>query len=386
MKRVRSDGLRRNSEPYSLAGAKFPGLALVVLLVLIGCNAKPDTAMQTPPPMPVKTQIARPIPIQVTSQYLVSLKSRESAAINPQVEGWIVKINVRSGEHVREGQPILEIDPRVQQATLNNQVEARAAQQAILANAEAQFNRAQELFKSGIISKQDFDTAKATYDNAAAQLHAMDAGVNQQQAQLRYYTVSAPTDGIVGDVPVHVGDRVTNTTLLTTVDAPGSLEAYIYVPVEHAQDLRQGEGVDLLDDTGKVIAHSSIFFVSPQIDTGTQTVLAKALIANPGNKFRTDEYVNARITWRTDKDLVIPVIAVTRINGQFFAFLAEQGASGIVARQEQIQVGDILGNNYVVTGGLKSGDHIITSGFQFLVDGAPVKETVEDSATATAAS
>jgi RND family efflux transporter MFP subunit len=386
MKRVRSDGLRRNSEPYSLAGVMLPSVAFVVLSILVGCNAKPDNTMQTPPPMPVKTQIARPIPIPITSQYLVSLKSRESAAINPQVEGWVVKINVRSGEHVREGQPILEIDPRVQQATLNSQVEARAAQQATLANAEAQYNRAQDLFKSGIISKQDYDTYKATYDNALAQLHAMDAGVNQQQAQLHYYTVSAPTDGIVGDVPVHVGDRVTNTTLLTTVDAPGSLEAYIYVPVEQAQDLRQGEGVDLLDDAGKAVAHSSIFFVSPQMDTGTQTVLAKALIANPGSKFRTDEYVNARITWRTDKDLVIPVIAVTRINGQFFAFLAEQGASGVVARQEQIQVGDILGNDYVVTGGLKSGDHIITSGFQFLVDGAPVKETVEDGAAATAAS
>ncbi len=100
-------------------------------------------------------------------------------------------------------------------------------------------------------------------------------GVNQQQAQLHYYTVSAPTDGIVGDVPVHVGDRVSTTTLLTTVDAPGNLEAYIYVPVEHSHDLRMGEAVDLLDDGGQVIAHSSIFFISPQMDTGTQTVLAK---------------------------------------------------------------------------------------------------------------
>ncbi len=96
--------------------------------------------------------------------------------------------------------------------------------------------------------------------------------------------------------------------------------------------------------------------------------------------------MNARITWKTDNDLVIPVLAVSRINGQYFAFLAQQGASGAVARQQQIQVGDILGNNYVVTGGLKTGDHIITSGFQFLVDGAPVKETVEDGASAAAAS
>ena len=384
--RVRSDLLRKYFESYSFDGRTLLVGAFVLLLALTGCNAKPATQPQTFPPSPVKTQIARQIPVPVTSQYLVSLKSRESAAINPQVEGWIVKINVRSGEHVREGQTILEIDPRVQQATLNNQEAARSAQQAIVANAQSQYNRAQELFKSGIISKQDFDTAKNTYDNAQAQLHALDAGVNQQQVQLHYYTVTAPTDGIVGDVPVHRGDRVSTSTLLTTVDAPGNLEAYIYVPVEHSHDLRMGEAVDLLDDAGQVIAHSSIFFISPQMDTGTQTVLAKAQIPNPGNKFRTDEYVNARITWKTDNDLVIPVLAVSRINGQYFAFLAQQGASGAVARQQQIQVGDILGNNYVVTGGLKPGDHIITSGFQFLVDGAPVKETVEDSSSAAAGS
>jgi RND family efflux transporter MFP subunit len=385
--RARISVLSRNIAPNHLRSfAPLGSAACLLLFGLMGCDAKPATPTQTLPPTPVKTEVARQVPIPVTSQYLVSLKSRESAAINPQVEGWVVKIDVRSGERVHEGQPILEIDPRVQQATLNNQVEARAAQQATVANAEAQFNRAQDLFKSGIISKQDYDTAKATYDNAAAQLHALDAGVNQQQVQLHYYTVSAPTNGIVGDIPVHVGDRVTNTTLLTTVDAPGSLEAYIYVPVEHAQDLRQGEAVDLLDDAGKIIAHSSIFFVSPQIDTGTQTVLAKALIANPGNKFRTDEFVNARITWRTDEDLVIPVLAVTRINGQFFAFLAAQGSAGTVAHQQQIQLGDILGNNYVVVGGINAGDHIITGGFQFLVDGAPVKETVEEASSPSASS
>jgi RND family efflux transporter MFP subunit len=379
--RARSKALRWNRAVscvgrYGLLG----GAASLALCAVFGCSAKPAEQAQGFPATPVKTQIAQAIPTPVTSQYLVSLKSRESAAINPQVEGWIVKISVKSGEHVHEGEPILQIDQRVQEATLNNQVAARAAQEATLANAEAQYNRAQDLFKSGIISKQDFDTYKSTYDNALAQLHAMDAGVNQQQAQLHYYTVTAPTNGIIGDIPVHVGDRVSTSTLLTTVDEPGNLEAYIYVPVEHAQDLRSGEVVDLLDDAGVVIAHSSIFFVSPQIDTGTQTVLAKALIPNPGNKFRTDEFVNARITWRIDKELVIPVLAVSRINGQFFAFLAEQGQSGAVARQQQIQVGDILGNNYIIVGGIKPGDHIVTSGFQFLVDGAPVKETVESGA------
>ena len=350
MSLLRSYGLRWNREVYLLGREGLLGAGVAfALCALFGCSAKPAAQAQGYAASPVKTQIARPVPTPVTSQYLATLKSRESANINPQVEGWVVKINVRSGERVRAGQQLLQIDPTVQQTMVNNQVEARAAQQAMLANAEAQYNRAQDLFKSGIISKQDFDTSKATYDNALAQLRALDAQVNQQQAQLHYYSVTAPTDGIIGDIPVHVGDRVSTATLLTTVDEPGNLEAYIYVPIEHSQDLHIGEVVDLLDEAGKVIAHSSIFFVSPQIDMTTQTVLAKAQIENPGNKFLTDQFVNARITWRTDNELLIPVLAVTRINGQFFAFLAEQGPSGAVARQEQIQVGDILGNNYVIT-------------------------------------
>ena len=230
------------------------------------------------------------------------------------------------------------------------------------------------------MSKQDFDTAKTTYDAALAQTHAMDAQVTQQQAQLHYYSVSAPTDGIVGDIPVHVGDRVTNTTLLTTVDQPGGLEAYIYVPVEHSRELHLGQPVDLLDDSGNVIAHSTIFFVSPEVDDTTQTVLAKAVIPNASHAFRTDEFVNARVTWRTTKGLEVPVLATQRINGQVFVFLAASGTKGSVARQQQIQVGDIVGNNYVVLSGLKAGDHVIVGGFQFLADGMPVKETIENSA------
>ncbi|MFZ0638052.1 MAG: efflux RND transporter periplasmic adaptor subunit [Candidatus Acidiferrales bacterium] len=331
------------------------------------------------PATAVKSAIVQPVSIPDSSEYLSTLKSRQSADINPQVEGWITKIFAHSGQHVQQGERLMEIDPRVQEATLNSQVAARNAQAATMANAQVQYERAQKLYQDGIMSKQDFDTAKTTYDAALAQTKAMDAQVTQQQAQLHYYDVSAPTAGIVGDIPVHVGDRVTNTTLLTTVDQPGSLQAYIYVPVEHSRELHLGEPVDLLDESGKVIAHSTIVFISPEVDDPTQTVLAKAVIPNANRAFRTDEFVNARVTWRTTKGLEIPVLATQRINGQVFVFLAQQGAKGSVARQQQIQVGDIIGNNYVVLSGLSAGDHVIVGGFQFLADGMPVKETIENS-------
>lgn len=351
---------------------------------IIGCTQQHAAKAPAFSAMSVKTQIAQLVDIPDSSEYLATLKSRRSAAINPQVEGWITKINVRSGEHVRQGAALVEIDPRVQQASVNSQEAARNAQAATLANALAQYQRAQKLFDAGIIAKQDLDTFRTTYENALAQQKSLDAQVRQQQVQLHYYSVTSPTDGIVGDIPVHVGDRVTTTTLLTTVDQPGNLDAYIYVPIEHSRELRVGEPVSLLDSSGNIIAHSTIYFVSPQVDDATQSILAKAPISNPNRQFRTDEFVSARITWRTTKGLEIPVLATQRINGQFFTFLAANGPKGTVARQQQIQVGNIIGNDYVVLGGVKPGDHIIVGGFQFLVDGVSVKESIENAPSAAA--
>lgn len=358
--------------------------AVCVLCVCFfaGCANKPVVHGAGFSAMAVRTQIANLVDIPDTSEYLATLKSRRSASINPQVEGWVTKIFVHSGEHVSQGASLMEIDPRVQEATVDSQIAARNAQAANLANAEAQYQRGLKLYQAGIISKQDFDTYETTYQSALAQTKSLDAQVIQQRATLHYYAVSAPTDGIVGDIPVHVGDRVTNTTLLTTVDQFGSLEAYLYIPTERSSGLHLGEPVDLLDDSGDVIARSSVFFISPEVDSGTQTVLAKAIVANAQGKFRTDQFVNARITWRTTKGLEVPVLAVQRLNGQFFIFLAASAPKGAVARQQQIQVGSVIGNNYVVLSGIKPGDHVIVGGFQFLTDGVPVKETIENAPAA----
>lgn len=353
---------------------------LIFLTVSWGCN-KPTATAGRFASTSVKSVVIEPVGVPDFSEYLSTLKSRRSAAINPQVEGWVTQILAHSGEHVRQGQPLMTIDPKVQEATLSSQIAARNAQAANLANAKAQYERGQKLYQAGIISKQDFDTYQTAYETALAQTKSMDAQVTQQQAQLHYYTVSAPTDGVVGDIPVHVGDRVTNTTLLTTVDQMGNLQLYIYVPVDRSEELKVGDPVELLDDSGKVIAHTKIFFVSPQVDDTTQTVLAKAMIPNNAGLFRTDEFVNARITWRTTKGLEVPVIATQRVNGQTFVFVVEANPKGTVAREVQIQVGKIIGNDYIVLSGLRAGDHVIVGGFQFLADGTPVKETIEDSAT-----
>ncbi|HTQ62869.1 MAG TPA: efflux RND transporter periplasmic adaptor subunit [Candidatus Solibacter sp.] len=372
--------------PHKLTkGWRGTALALLAGLPLLGggCGEKTSAGgpgAGGPHAMPVQVEVAQSIHIPETTEYLSVLKSRQSAAINPQVEGQITGIFVKSGDQVSAGTPLLQIDPLKQRATVSGQEAARASQAATVQLAKVNFERAQKLYAAGVISKQDLDNAQSTYEAATAQLKSLSDQVEQQRVELHYYDVSAPTDGIVGDIPVHVGDRVTVSTLLTMIDLPGALEAYIYVPADRAKDLKLGLPVRLLDENGNSVSDTHITFVSPQVETDTQTVLAKAAVANARAKLRIAQQVRAQVTWGSHDGPVVPVLAVTRINGQAFVFVAVTEGKGTVARQKLLKLGDTIGNNYAVLDGLKAGDHVIVSGTQFLQDGMPVMEQIQKSA------
>jgi RND family efflux transporter MFP subunit len=323
--------------------------------------------------MPVKVIEAKAMPVNDASEYVATLKSRDSALIMPQVEGQITNISVHSGERVAAGGALMEIDPLKQQATVKSQESVRAAQQATLNLAKQQYQRAQGLFGAGVVSKQDLDQAKSAMDAAQAQMDSLDAQVREQEVQLHYYKVVAPRGGIVGDVPVRVGDRVTTTSLLTTVDQPGSLEAYVYVPIERSSQLKMNLPVQILDSEGKVLSDTRISFISPQVDTTTQTVLVKARIANGNDALRQSQFIRARVVWGTHQNPEVPILAVTRLAGQYFAFVAEaQNGGAYVAKQKPLTIGETVGNNFEVRSGINPGDKVIVSGTQFLADGVPV--------------
>jgi RND family efflux transporter MFP subunit len=355
-------------------GALCLGVA-VGLLAGCGQKATANGAAGLPPGgMPVQVQSVKSVTIPDVAEYLSVLKSRHSANINPQVEGQITKIFVKSGDRVKAGQALLEIDPLKQQATVNSQEASRNAQEANLQLAKVSYERAKRLSEAGVISKAEYDTAESNYNAAVAQLKSLDEQVTQQKVELRYYSVSAPMDGIVGDIPVRMGDRVTVSTLLTTVDEPGALEAYIYVPVERSKGLKLGLPVKLLTESGEFLASSTITFVSPQVDPETQTVLAKAAVPNSQAKLRISQQVRVQVTWGQRQGAVIPFLNITRINGQYFGFVAVNEGKGTVARQKLVKIGDNVGNDVEVLDGIKPGDHLIVSGTQFLQDGVPVAE------------
>ncbi|MEZ5289047.1 MAG: efflux RND transporter periplasmic adaptor subunit [Vicinamibacterales bacterium] len=324
-----------------------------------------------PPPMPVEIQTLAEQPVERTSEFIGSLKSRRSTTIQPQVEGFLTRIAVRSGESVARGAVLFEIDSAPQQAAAAALDSTRAVRDAELQYARQELDRTRRLYEAGAVSQRELSQAETAARTAEATLQALDDQVRQQRSQLSYYRVVAPSAGIVGDVPVRVGDRVTSSTVLTTVSENDVLELYVSVPVQEAPALAVGLPVRIVDDAGKVLATNPITFVSPTVEP-TQTVLAKAALVDGRGQFRADQFVRVQIVWSSAPGITIPLTAVTRVNGQFFVYLADTRNEQTVARQHAVNLGALRGNDYVVIDGLKAGDRLITAGIQKIGDGAPV--------------
>ena len=350
-------------------------LSFVVLLAAAGCTRQ-DPAGASPaamPPTDVKTLTLEPKPIPDSSEYVATIRSFRSSTIQPQVEGIVRQILVSAGDRVQAGQPMVQIDPDRQQATVTTIESQRAARESDLALAKQQLTRMRRLLDAGAVSQAELEQAESAHKNAEAQVAAVQSQIRETQVQLQYYRVTAPTAGIVGDIPIRVGDRVTPSVLITTIDQPQDLEAYVNVPLERSMSLRTGLPLELLDASGAVTATNPITFVAPRADDATQSVLAKATLRQAPAGLRVMQYVRARIIWSQEAGLAIPVVAVSRIAGQYFVFVAEPAGGGFVARQRPVSLGNIVGEDYVVRGGLKAGERVIVTNVQKIGDGSPVK-------------
>ncbi|MFO0572949.1 MAG: efflux RND transporter periplasmic adaptor subunit [Polyangia bacterium] len=378
------------------------------------------------PPIAVRIATVEQATLRERGEYLATLRSRKQVQVQPQIDGQVTQIFVAAGARVSPGEALLQIDPARQASLVSSEARTRQARQASLRFLAEQAQRLQALYEGGAVSKQEMLQAKAAHESARAEVAALGAQVKHQTVQLRYYRVTAPIGGVLGDIPVRVGDRVTPATLLTTIDSGTALEAYISLPVERAASARLDAPVELLDASDVVQVRTRVSFIAPSASEDTQGVLVKALLSEadtagagaasakdrdePGDDkpatagsaavearpvLRPGQVLRARLTFSEYKGPVVPVVSVLRIAGQPFVFVVEGQGSELRARQRPITTGELVGaadtaegqaatearpDRYEVRSGLKVGERIVLSGIQKLHDGSPV--TVEPEAGA----
>lgn len=405
------------------------GGGFVLWRVLTPASESPAEAEQ-PQAAKVKLAPVQTATVNDSSDYIADLDSRRSVTLQPRIEGQISRIFVRSGTDVPAGAPIIEVDPREQQASVGSVTAAAEAARAQVENAKAslkaleaervsnlsdvrynqrEYERYSRLADEGAFARRVRDEYTNNIQRARAELASTEADIQaqraaiaqaeqavqqaqantrEQQVQLNYFRISAPFAGTVGDFPVKVGDFVDTSTQLTTITQNRPLEVNISVPIERAPQLRIGMPVEILDAQGKSVGTSQIFFISPSVTVNTQSVLIKSLFENSRGQLRADQFARARVIWDRSPGILIPTTAVTRLGGETFVYVAQtppppkqeqaQEAQSqpaqpkLVARQKTVKLGVIQGNNYQVLEGLKPGERLIVSGILSLKDGAPI--------------
>lgn len=395
-------------------------LILVCCLAGLGlsaCNEAPKPAGF--PPAVVQVRQVSTIPFGEKVDYVGTLKSRRSVTLSPNVEGQIEQIFVTAGQMVKPGDKLLQIDARMQSAQKNsyeagaesvmsdlmtakaNLASLESSLQSKLSNVEytkAQYGRYRTLALQGAVAQSELDSwknssaaAESEREVVLKQIEAQKMTIQKyersykqaldslqaQKEQLRYYRITAPFLGMVGDIPVKVGDHVNSSTALTTLTENHPLEVYISLPAEKASAMKMGMSVELISSDGDSYGTSKVTFISPTVDPASQTVLIKTLFANEKSQLRADQTVHAQIQWKTKRGIEVPTTAVMQVAGKHYVFVAESDKDGKEkAKQVEIDVYGIEGTNYQVKSGLNAGDRIVTTGIQRLTDGAPISEKV----------
>ncbi len=324
------------------------------------------------PPVGVSAVTLESKPVEETSDYLAALTSRRAVNLHPQVSGYVRVINAIPGATVKAGAVLLQIDASAEQAALQNLMATRESLAVSADFAKEQLKRSTALRTDGVLSQQDLDQSRASANQQEATLLATDALIASARAKVGFFSIVAPFYGVVGHVPVKVGDFVTPALPLTSLTQDAGLEAEVWVPVERVHALSGTSKVRLLDETGQPIGESPVTFVSPRADPQSQLVLIKGAFASNG-ALRSDQMARARVVWSQAPGLSVPASAVMREAGQPFVYVVDEGKGATVARRVPVTLGALQGGEYVVLRGVESGQRVIVSGVQMVHDGSAVQ-------------
>jgi RND family efflux transporter MFP subunit len=369
---------------------------LAIAVCAIACrpaHSEPEGAPGAgAPKLPVEVVALREEPIPDGAIYLAQLVSRHQVSLYPQVTGAVSTILVKPGDVVKSGTPLVQIDPRRDAAALAQLQAQKAQKKASYDLAKTVEQRSKALMDQGLLGKAQYDQDKSLLDVAEQELKAQDAAINAQGVQLGYYRILAPFDGVVGDIPIKLGDLVvagseaSAGTKITSIADNTRLEAYVNLPVEKLSLLNASSHIDVLDASGKKSGEAPVSFISQETNPLVQSVLVKGTFENPDAIFRAGQVTRARVVFSTHPGVRVPVPAVVRMSGQYFAFVVEEGPQGAIVHQKPIDVGELDDNRYAVVKGLAPGDRIAITQLQKLREGAPIDPVAPSTSTSASSS
>lgn len=354
-------------------------------VIITACDNKPAVKTTMEPEVGVVT--LAPSSVNITSELPGRALAFEIAEIRPQVGGIIIKRNFVEGDKVSKGESLYQIDPAPLQARLDSAKGALAKAQATANNVRLTLNRQSALIKSNYVSRQDYDTTLSQLNEAQANVAVAKADLEQATINLRYANVTSPIDGISGKSSVTVGALVTanqENSLVTVqrldpiyVDLTQSVQDFLRLKEEKANGkIAQQQGkipVELMLENGKPYRHTgTLEFSDPAVDETTGSVTLRAIFPNPEGEILPGMYVTALLDEGSQQNvLMVPQQGITHNEqGKATALILDQEN---VVQLREINAVKAVGNQWLVTAGLRPGDRVIVSGLQRIRPGSKAR-------------
>lgn len=356
-------------------------LLLSTAVFLFGCAAEPATEIAAPPPSLPVISISQSAETTY-SEYPASLQGAVDLEIRPQVGGALEQIYVNEGALVHAGQPLFKINALPFLEQLNNaKANQRAAEAAVL-NAQLEVDKLIPLVQNKVVSDFQLKTAKTAHQIALANVAQAKASVGTAQINMGYTLIKAPVSGYIGRLPKKQGSLVSPTDPLPLTNLSDVHEIRVYFSLGEADfinfkakypsaaatgNLKNLAPVSLiLSDNSVYAQQGKIDMIDGQFDKNTGSITLRASFPNSAGLLRSGNTGKVRLSLEHNDAMLVPQSATVEVQDKVFVYTVDQHNK--VAKQP-IKVIGTTGTNYLIKDGLKSGDRIVSKGFEILKDG-----------------
>jgi multidrug efflux system membrane fusion protein len=364
---------------------KFRATGVLVLTViscaaLVGCGRGQKNAKASGPPPAVPVGVAtvqqRDFPVYLTG--LGSVQAFNTVSLKTRIDGQITQVNFVEGQDVKEGELLIQIDPRPYQVALATAEANLQRDEAQLTNAKVQYERMKALYAGGVIAKQDLDTQEASFGQYEGTIAADKAAIDNAKLNLVYTRITSPINGRIGLRQVDIGNYVTAASgaSMAVITQMHPIAIIFTLPEDQLQEVRQRMQAGSLqvdvysrDDQTK-LSTGKLLTIDNQIDQTTGTARFKAVFENPDNNLWPNQFVNVHLLLETRKNAItIPASAIQRGPQGTFTYLVDANNT---VQVQPLQIALTQGTTVVVASGLEAGQRVVTDGQEKLQAGSRV--------------
>ncbi len=368
-------------------------LPCIFFLVLFSCSKKEEQQAQAPPPQ-VTVVVTQAKDVPIYQEFVGQIYGFKDIAIRARVEGFLEDIHFQEGSRVEKRALLYTLESQPFEADVAAKMSRVAGAKTNLAKAKSDLNRIEPLAKEKAVSESDLDSAVAQYEASIESVKAAEANLRASNIQLGYTKIYSPISGIIGKTKAKVGDfvgRSPNPVILNTVSRIDTVlvEFFItetqYLQVARRfisqtgstdQNAREATLEMILTD-GSLYEHKGkANFIDRDVDPTTGAMLVQASFPNPQELLRPGQFAKVKALVTIVKDgILIPQRCVVELQGLYSVHVVGDGDK---VQTREVKVGSKINQFWLITEGLKPGEHVVYEGLQRVRDGAVVKPTIKE--------